>query len=88
MDYTAILEEIYHEVKPLVGEGHIADYIPELANISPNKFGMAVQMIDGALFQIGDAAEKFSILFAVDELYRGGTGGHLFSQWRQAAREW
>jgi glutaminase len=29
MNYTAILEEIYHEVKPLVGAGKIADYIYE-----------------------------------------------------------
>lgn len=61
INYDAILEEIYHEVKPLVGEGHIADYIPELARISPQKFGMAVQTIDGEIFQVGDAAEKFSI---------------------------
>ena len=61
MNYAAILEEIYLQVKPLLGQGRIADYIPELAHISPQKFGMAVQTIDGALFQIGDAAEKFSI---------------------------
>lgn len=61
MNYNAILEEIYDEVKPLLGQGQIADYIPELAHISPQKFGMAVQTIDGALFQIGDSAEKFSI---------------------------
>lgn len=61
MNYNEILEEIYDEVKPFLGQGQIADYIPELAHISPQKFGMAVQTIDGALFQIGDAAEKFSI---------------------------
>jgi len=61
MNYKGILEAIYHEVKPLVGKGQIADYIPELAHISPRKFGMAVQTIEGELFTIGDAAEKFSI---------------------------
>ena len=61
MNYSAILEEIAHEVKPLVGQGRIANYIPELAHISPQKFGMAVQTIDGEIFQVGDAAEKFSI---------------------------
>jgi glutaminase len=61
MNYDEILEEIYDEVKPLLGQGQIADYIPELAHISPQKFGMAVQTIDGALFQIGDSVEKFSI---------------------------
>jgi len=46
---------------PLLGQGHVANYIPELAHISPRKFGMAVQTIDGAHFQIGDASERFSI---------------------------
>lgn len=61
MNYYPILEEIYSEVNTLVGQGQIANYIPELAHISPHKFGMAIQTVDGALFQIGDAAEKFSI---------------------------
>ena len=61
MDYQPILEEIYEQVVLLIGRGKIADYIPELARVSPQKFGMAVQTIDGALFQIGDACEKFSI---------------------------
>ncbi len=61
MNYTTILEEIYDEVKPLLGQGQVADYIPELAHISPQKFGMAVQTINGRIFQIGDATEKFSI---------------------------
>lgn len=61
MNYAAILEEVYHEVKPLVGAGQIADYIPELAHLSPNKFGMAVQTVNGERFYIGDAAEKYSI---------------------------
>jgi glutaminase len=61
MNYTPILEEIYADIQPLLGQGKIADYIPELAHISPQKFGMAIQTIDGTLFQIGDSAEKFSI---------------------------
>lgn len=61
MNYSAILEEIYQEVEPLLSQGKIADYIPELAHISPNKFGMAVQTIEGPLYVVGDAVEKFSI---------------------------
>ncbi len=61
MNYSAILEEIYHEVQPLLAQGKTAGYIPELAHISPQKFGMAVQSVDGSISQIGDAAEKFSI---------------------------
>ncbi len=61
MNYPTILAEIYAKVKPLLTQGKVADYIPELAHISPRKFGMAVQTIEGELFRIGDAAEKFSI---------------------------
>jgi glutaminase len=61
MNYAPILEEIYADIQPVLGQGKVADYIPELAHVSPQKFGMAVQTIDGALFEVGDSAEKFSI---------------------------
>ncbi|WP_420628100.1 glutaminase [Candidatus Leptofilum sp.] len=61
MNYPQILDEIYEHVQPLLGQGKVADYIPELAHISPHKFGMAVQMVDGRSFHIGDANEPFSI---------------------------
>lgn len=61
MNYDAILAEIYQQVTPLLGQGDVADYIPELAHVSPYQFGMAVYTLDGQLFQIGAAEEKFSI---------------------------
>ncbi len=61
MDMSEILEEIQTEIQPLLEKGQVADYIPELAHISPTKFGMAVLTNEGKQFQIGDAAEKFSI---------------------------
>ncbi len=61
MNYSDILQEIYQEVQPCLEQGRVADYIPELAAVSNKKFGMAVQTPDGELFQIGDAAENFSI---------------------------
>jgi glutaminase len=61
MNYPQILTDIFEHVQPLLGQGKVADYIPELAHISPYKFGMAVQMVDGRTYQIGDAAETFSI---------------------------
>ena len=61
MNYQKLLEEIQNEVRPLIGNGKVADYIPRLASVPPNKFGMAVQTVDGALFQVGDANEPFSI---------------------------
>ncbi len=61
MNYKAIIEDIYERVQPFLGHGRAADYIPELARVPITKFGMAVCTTDGDLFQVGDAAEKFSI---------------------------
>lgn len=41
--------------------GKVANYIPELADVDPSKFGIAVAMADGQVFTAGDAAEPFSI---------------------------
>ncbi len=61
MDFEKILAEINDEVKPLFGQGKVADYIPALAKIDPGKFGMAVVTLDNQLLEIGDSREKFSI---------------------------
>ena len=61
MDYQGVLEEIHHEVQPLIGRGRIPDYIPPLAAVPIDKFGMALQTTDGKVFSIGDAGERFSI---------------------------
>ena len=61
MNYPQILNDIFQHVQPLLGQGKVADYIPELAHVPQDKFGMAVQMVDGRSFLIGDAAEPFSI---------------------------
>ena len=60
-DYSAILAEIARRVEPLVGQGRVADYIPELARIPSHRFGMAVATVDGALHTVGHAEERFSI---------------------------
>jgi glutaminase len=61
MDYQAVLEEIEEEVRPLVGKGHVADYIPKLAGVPVDRFGMAVQTVHGETFAVGDAQERFSM---------------------------
>lgn len=60
-DFQAILDEVRDEVQPLLSQGHVADYIPRLAGISPAKFGMAVVTLDGEVCVTGDADEVFSI---------------------------
>jgi len=61
MDYQKLLDEIYLEVKPLLGQGKVASYIPALAEVNPSSFGMAVVTIDGKVYTVGDANQPFSI---------------------------
>ena len=61
IDYQQILDEIHQEVKPYKGEGEIATYIPELANIDPDKYGVSLHCFDDQEYALGDSKEKFSI---------------------------
>ena len=61
MDYKTILDKILAGVKPLAGLGKNADYIPALANVDPDKFGMCIVTADKELHEVGDAGERFSI---------------------------
>jgi glutaminase len=44
-----------------MGNGEVADYIPQLARVSPDKFAVAVNTIDGQRLEIGDAADSFTL---------------------------
>lgn len=59
--HKEMLDEILAQVRPLLGQGKVADYIPALASISGNKLGIAICTVDGQRFQAGDALERFSI---------------------------
>ena len=61
MQYNKILEEIYEEVKPFLGRGKVADYIPALGEVDSNKYGIAIATVDGDIYKIGDAGDNFSI---------------------------
>ncbi len=41
--------------------GKVATYIPELADVNPNQFGIAVALPDGTVLKAGDADTGFSI---------------------------
>ncbi|MFA0566748.1 glutaminase B [Vibrio gallaecicus] len=57
----AILTEILEEVRPLIGQGKVADYIPALARVSNQKLAIAVYTNEGEVIQAGDAEEAFSV---------------------------
>ncbi len=58
---SSILMQIQEEVTPLLAKGKVADYIPELSNVSNDHFGMVVQFLDGSRYDTGDSQTNFSI---------------------------
>ena len=48
-------------MRPLLGQGKVADYIPALAQVPADRLGIAVCTVEGELFTAGDAFEPFSI---------------------------
>ena len=61
MDYQAILNVIEKELENFDPGGKVPDYIPELAKIPADKFGMHLYCLDGKNFSFGDHDERFSI---------------------------
>ena len=58
---SELLASILEEVRPLLGHGKVADYIPALAQVPADRLGIAVCTVEGELFTAGDAFEPFSI---------------------------
>jgi glutaminase len=61
LNYQSILEQIHRDIEPWRTKGRVANYIPELAKVPAERFGMAVVTLDGEVFTVGDADERFSI---------------------------
>ncbi len=61
LDFPAILAQIAEDVAPLTTQGHVADYIPRLAEVPPDQFAMVVTTIDGDVYRHGDADVPFSV---------------------------
>jgi glutaminase len=56
----AFLGELHEKYRAL-GDGKVADYIPELSKADPNWFGICLVTTSGQLFEFGDAAQTFTI---------------------------
>ncbi len=61
MTYTTIFEEIYEQIRPFAGEGTQANYIPALAKVNPDQFGMCLETVDGEVYDFMQADTRFSI---------------------------
>lgn len=83
-----LLLEIAEAAAGSPDKGNVATYIPELAGVDPDHFGMAVALEDGRLLTAGDADVPFSIqsvskVFAL-ALALGRVGDQL---WYRVGRE-
>lgn len=88
MNYQKVIEEIYKEVKPLLGKGKVADYIPALAKIDPHEFGLSVVDLKGNTYHIGDTSQRFSIQ-SISKVFTFAVAfSHLGdSIWKRVGRE-
>lgn len=61
MDYKRIIDAVYHDIKDIDDKGKLASYIPELARMNPDKFGIHISTVDNYRYGIGNYSDKFSI---------------------------
>lgn len=61
MDFERMLAELPKHVEKLYGKGKVASYIPALARVKANQFGLALYTVDGCDYQVGSSTQRFSI---------------------------
>ena len=61
IDFQNILNDIAKEVIAEKDKGVVASYIPELAKVDKNKFGISLLDDTGKVYTAGDSSEQFSI---------------------------
>lgn len=88
MDFQKILDEIQDEIQPFIGQGAVADYIPALARVPADRFGLALKLADGTEYTVGDATIPFSIQ-SVSKLFSLMLAMDIMGEdlWRRVGRE-
>ena len=61
IDYSKILAEIFDEIQPYAHLGQQATYIPALAQVNPDQFGMCLKTVEREVFTCQQADTRFSI---------------------------
>ena len=61
MNYQHILDNIHQEILPFARYGKQADYIPALAKVDPDQYGIALKTVDGQAYSHMQADTRFSI---------------------------
>jgi glutaminase len=59
MNYQTLLNNIYQQINSQENKGELASYIPELARVNPNKFGISLQFINGETYQVEIIMSRF-----------------------------
>ena len=54
------LESLRTRLRDL-NDGNVADYIPELARVDPDAFGICIATHDGFVYEVGDSRQPFTI---------------------------
>ena len=57
---ASFLQDLHLKYKPL-RDGAVANYIPELAHVDPDLFGICVVTVDGQVYKVGDYDRLFTI---------------------------
>ena len=58
--FTNQIKEIYDKTIEYTG-GHVANYIPQLARVDPDQYGVSLCTVDGQRYSIGDTKVDFSV---------------------------
>lgn len=61
VDLQSLVDEIAQDMAQEAERGKVADYIPSLACVSPEKFGITIIDYEGNCFSAGDAETPFSV---------------------------
>lgn len=74
MDVSAMMERSFQKVLEKKNKGEVANYIPEIGNVSPEKLGAYFMDLNQNGYGVGDFEEKFSIqsiskVFALSFVY-------------------
>ncbi|MEQ8623954.1 MAG: glutaminase [Vicingaceae bacterium] len=61
MNYQSIIENIHQQIRQENHLGNLAAYIPELAEVDPDRFGIYLHTVEQDKFGCGNFEEQFSI---------------------------
>jgi glutaminase len=64
-----------------IDDGKVATYIPELAKVDPNLFGIAIATVDGKVYTAGDSDHPFTI----QSISKAFIYGHILAEYGREA---